>query len=484
VAIAQPTYPTTTSGLVTHLGSYADARTAGTVTRDALSPTSTITLTSGQQLRNVTINASSLSSATLISATSATDVIVENVTITGLADTKTAMVFTGCTGVKVRECRITAGGKGITFDACDRVEASGNDITLSTLTTSGFTGHGILFYANTVDHAGAVIAGNTITGTAFAHGIYSWGSDSAVLAGSVHASDVTITGNTVTNVVGGIWCSKTRGASVTGNTVRTCTDVGIDFEGSLDCTASGNTIAEAVGGALAALYNSKRIAFTGNTVTSSRTTLMGGGNEVATSNLFGFIRDTCEDILIEGNVFRCTGASRAGEINVWKNAQTLASSRVTVRGNRFYNGCVHVLGLASGVVIDDNEFYWDFDGIANGTIDVSQSNRVNVRGNTIVFSATIATTGASNSPIYLSQANAATTPQLTEVVVERNVVRNLSSLGIYMLSKTGASPDGSTYIIRDNLVATVDHSGTTSTNKSVTNNLNPTTYAASTVTSF
>lgn len=114
------------------------------------------------------------------------------------------------------------------------------------------------------------LSDNTISG--YSHGIQWWGGDAAIekdgaVGNERKASHGVIVGNTVTAVrKGGIWGSMGRQITVTGNVVDTVGDVGIDFEGCFQCTATGNTVVDARYAALAIFFNNRDIVFAGNTV--------------------------------------------------------------------------------------------------------------------------------------------------------------------------------------------------------------------------
>lgn len=117
-------------------------------------------------------------------------------------------------------------------------------------------------------------------------------------------TDVTISGNTVINAVGGIWGSMGRNVVVTGNVVGDCKDVCIDFEGCFDCTASGNTTSNAQNGCLTTIWINRNIVFSGNiaTISGENDTVIGGvyNSTASTENL---------SVSFVGNSFRNSGSS-------------------------------------------------------------------------------------------------------------------------------------------------------------------------------
>lgn len=447
-----------------------------------------ITLAAGQVYRDAVIDASGLTSSNLFTASGVDKILVENVRITNLAKTKGAFSFTNCDHVVVRNCFIESGGKGITFDACDDVSAIDNEIVLTTDSGSGFAGYGVLFYANSGAHQRAVISGNRITAVAtYAHGIYGWGSDSATVANPVYASDISVAGNVIHNSHGGIWFSKCQRVAVTGNTLYNCSDVGIDFEGCLDSSASGNTVVNAKLGALAALYNSKRITFIGNTVSADAYTaaLGGAGHLSDTSWLCAYVRDACEDISFVGNTFASTDASGwMGEVNVWKNAQTDASVRTTFRGNTFLRCGILAVGEARHILVDDNDFYGDFNDQTNGPVEIRQSDGVVVRNNRFSLVSDSAASARTTAPVRVTQNTAPTSPRATNVLVEGNQILNYPSTGIEVDLYNGTDHTG-TFIVRNNEVAVVWRRTSAAATLLVSGNVLPTApQTSSTVTTF
>lgn len=440
-------------------------------------PAGGITLTSGGYYRNLVVDASALTASSLFTATSATDIVVENVRITGLNSTsERAFTFTGCSRVTVRHCTISGCYQGIMFDACDDVAALGNVITVTASAGATGGGYGILFYANAAAHKRAVIAGNRIVATqTYSHGIFGWGSDSGVIANPVYASDIVVADNIVDTAEGGIWFSKCQGVSVTGNTVRNCRDVGIDFEGCLDSVASGNTLYNCKLGSLAVLNNCKRIAFTGNTVTADAfTSALGAGHLSDTSWLCVYVRDQNEDITITGNVFASVdGAGWMGEINIWKNGKTDATQRLRIGGNRFYRTGLYCVGEAGQLSIDGNDFYGDFNDQTDGPLVVIQSGGVAITDNRFALVSDSAANTRVKAPIRVIQNSVASTPRTTNVLVEGNQILNYPATGIDIDTYNGTDYTA-TFVVRNNEVAVVWRRTSAAATRLVSGNVLPT----------
>lgn len=401
------------------------------------------------------IDCTNLSGLTLFSGTSLTDVRLHGGRVTNLASTKVAVAFTSCNRVRVDSMTIGSGGGGIKFSYCNDVWATNNHVTVTADSGSGFFGYGVLHFAGNggASVSGFHFIGNTIIGTtpAYCHGIYWYGNDAAVTT-TVTITDGTVLGNIVENVTGGIWGANSQYVSVTGNQIKECLDVGVDFEACQDCAGVGNVVHNSKNGGLAALYSSKRIMFTANRVSSDRTTMLGGGSLGATTSNFVYVRDKCEDVLIAGNQFSCTGASSMGEVAVWKNAQSTASDRVVVRDNQFHNGCIQFFGQSVGATVEGNAFYFDFDYQA-AIVKISQTKNVVVRNNRFWGASNRTASSQGGSDILINQADVATTPRVENVLVENNWSVNTPSSGITVNTNNGTNH--TTFVVRNNVTDVV-----------------------------
>jgi hypothetical protein len=262
--------------------------------------------------------------------------------------------------------------------------------------------------------------------------------------------------------------------SVSGNVARTASDVGIDFEGCLDCTASGNILREVHLGGLAVIYNSKGIVFTGNQVESAGYTaaLGGAGHFAETSWMCAYVRDTCEDIDFVGNQFISRATGKFGEVNIWKNAESSASKRVAFTDNRFANCAVFTVGQAYDLSFEDNKFYATFEP-TEGTLLVQQTDGVLIAGNSFRLATAAAAAARGSSPIQVYQNSAATTPRVTRVVIEDNRVYDYPSLGIEVDTHNGTNYT-SIFAIRNNHVAKIFTRTSAAATKLIDGNVLPT----------
>lgn len=115
-------------------------------------------------------------------------------------------------------------------------------------------------------------------------GIQWWGGDSSTY-GAVGMSDLTISSCTVKNVSSGIWGSLATRVTVTGCSVETCSDVGIDFEGCTYSTATGCTVKDATNGGMTVFYASTNVAFTSCVVTGAGSAFKSFGTTTPNSNI-------------------------------------------------------------------------------------------------------------------------------------------------------------------------------------------------------
>ncbi|HEY7391318.1 MAG TPA: hypothetical protein VH640_22575, partial [Bryobacteraceae bacterium] len=147
---------------------------------------------------------------------------------------------------------------------------------------------------------GVTARNNTING--FRDALFYWGGDAdrTGAAGNPRwARNVNFTGNSVDGSNAGVWGSMGQGVTFSANTVRNVHDVGIDFEGTVDGRATGNTCMEAINGCATTFFLNRNIVFSGNTITQSNAAH-------PMLRLYGSkLRGKNENISITGNTFYC-----------------------------------------------------------------------------------------------------------------------------------------------------------------------------------
>lgn len=154
-------------------------------------------------------------------------------------------------GVRIRE----VAEQGIQMAGCQKV-------ALTNLQISGCGAKGVDQFQgiNIVTSRDVQVTGCRIDNAQ--HGIQWWGDDTGGWC-----ENLRISGNRVRRVDGGgIWGNRGRNVTVTNNTTEICGDVGVDFEHSQNCSASGNTVRDCKNYGLAIFYGSERITFTNNKV--------------------------------------------------------------------------------------------------------------------------------------------------------------------------------------------------------------------------
>lgn len=212
---------------------------------------------------------------------------IENITIIEIAEQ--GIILAGCRNVSISNAKISGcGAKGI-----DQFQA-----------------------INIVTSQDIAVIGCTINGAQ--HGIQWWGDDSRGWC-----KQIDIKKNFVRNVIGGgIWGNKGESISITGNSVTTCGDVGIDFESSRSSHATNNTVRNCKNYALAVFFSSKSILFAENKIYQDTNFGHGVG-------LTGEGQST--DITLSGNIVSVKGTNRCGLITDGANVAT----NVTVEKSTF-----------------------------------------------------------------------------------------------------------------------------------------------------
>lgn len=428
-----------------------------------------------------TIDGAAMASGPVVAVTG-DDVTLDGIRIAAPDDDQ-AVTFTGCDRPTAVDLVIPSCWKGITFTNCADAVAAGNDITITG--TAGTAGHGILFAKSGATTAsGFIFTRNAvhIGDSDWGHGIWWYGGDAATETTASVFNGV-VAQNVVEGGFGGIWGSCGQFITVGNNVIRDFYDVGIDFETCLDCNASGNVITRVRGGALASLYASRRLTFTGNTVWTDRTTKdLGGGALPPSSSFFVLLKHDGADITITGNTFASVGASVTGEINLFKSGASVGVSRVTISGNHFHNGVLYALGGQSELTIEGNKWFHDFD-VAEICNYVKQTSGVLVRDNDYWQAVDMAGSGEGYAAISIDQGNAASTPRCENVLIENNRVRNRPNTGIAVNTYNGTN--ATTYVVRNNLCANVYYESTGDPASAIrTGNIKPTDNSAATVTGF
>lgn len=152
---------------------------------------------------------------------------------------------------------------------------------------------------------GVTVTNNRIAGHRF--GITWWGGSAdpiggdGVITNARKCGNMSISHNNVSGASAGIWGSMGIGMAITGNYVTTCSDVGIDSEGSVDVAITGNSVANCLNGGITTFSLNQGVTISGNTVS---TTIANGKLIYVYCNS---MQEDNRDIVIVGNTMRSSG---------------------------------------------------------------------------------------------------------------------------------------------------------------------------------
>ncbi|SAK49524.1 Pectate lyase superfamily protein [Caballeronia temeraria] len=136
--------------------------------------------------------------------------------------------------------------------------------------------------ANSADPRAAVLfqycVGWSVTDCKFSnapYGVQWWGGDSSpnadgALVNARKCADGTVTNVQVSNCVAGVWGSMGTNVKIVGCHVDTASDVGIDFEGCTNSSASQNSVRNCTNGNFACFWWNDNVSFVGNTSHQNR----------------------------------------------------------------------------------------------------------------------------------------------------------------------------------------------------------------------
>lgn len=238
-----------------------------------------------------------------------------DVTVTAPNTTSNGIHVTDSTDVVIAGCTRVGGFRGIVVERCSGFEVHSN--VVRDLPTGGAYGI-IALGADHEIYSGGSIYSNRVVDCYF--GIALWGGEANSAQPGFIADDYTlqrirvfdnevVCTDPADNLIGCIYATRSRWVSIDENKVLGGRDVGVDFEYCADSSAHGNDVNDIVSGGLAAIFGSKRIAFTSNRVTFTRTkpgsASTSGVTWKGTSNSGLLLRDDPQDIRIVDNSFHC-----------------------------------------------------------------------------------------------------------------------------------------------------------------------------------
>ena len=245
---------------------------------------------------------------------------------------------------------------------------------------------------------GAAVENNNLTG--YRHGVMWWGGDAdptinGAIANERKVNTLNISNNVCTDMdMGNIWGAMGVSVIVSNNECDYSGDVGIDFEGCIDCIAIGNNVRNRTNGALALGFVNKNVKFTGNIAQTDT-------NGVYIVNLFGTTGSTYDnrDLVFSDNEIRAIG-----------NIKALISgptqfTNLVIDNNRLYNVNIDFNTTAfRNLSVENNTFIlsWDhttaFNAVAFQNFTNTGANSVvNIKKNSVI--AEVSQT-ATNNGVY------------------------------------------------------------------------------------
>jgi hypothetical protein len=284
------------------------------------------------------------------------------------------------------------------------------------------------------------ILGNSID-TAL-HGIQWWGGDSSV-SSTIGIQHLVIANNTVRNVKGGIWGSLGQFIDVAANDVDTCSDVGIDFEGCQDCTATGNSVHNAVNACYSTFYGCTRILIVGNTGLND--TANGAGGINAGYKAFAGASKTSTYVTVEGNSFTTPGHP------IITDAAGISDS--VIKGNTLINTATGARGIrllsANQMTVTDNTVRVTNCNVGIGNEGGSDSA---ISRNTIITTNDVSAAGSNSGGVFNYWVS--TTYPAARNIIKDNVVKGFVQ-GVFDDQWGSGAAAGCYTLIENNIVPSV-----------------------------
>ncbi|SPB15375.1 hypothetical protein NOV72_02601 [Caballeronia novacaledonica] len=224
---------------------------------------------------------------TMFSAENSSAIRLQGFSVVDISGSKGGYVFAGTRVVNVNVEQINADRMAIamfspsggeTYASLSNDLSSASDVS-SDVHVTDCTATNI---ANSDDPRAAVLfafcAGWSVTDCTFSNapfGVQWWGGDSnpevdGALTNARKCVDGTITNVQVSNCIAGVWGSMGSNVKIVGCDVDTASDVGIDFEGCTNSSASQNSVRNCVNGNFACFWWNVDVSFVGNTSRQSR----------------------------------------------------------------------------------------------------------------------------------------------------------------------------------------------------------------------
>lgn len=211
----------------------------------------------------------------------------------------------------------------------------------------------------------AYIAGNSVEGTGIAanavNASESVGGEVGYYRMHKHHSYV---GNTIKRARAGIFVGLGDGCTISGNTVETMHDVGIDFEGCINCVATGNTTKDCLNGGLASFLVGQGNMFVANKVVVNKTSDSESYTNISLFGGSGYTFSGSSDwlsMIVQDNIFEYYDASPSGTVKQLRVNLVPQFSHIKFSNNTLKNTVVRTSDSGSTVKaeIKGNHFYYD-----------------------------------------------------------------------------------------------------------------------------
>lgn len=344
-------------------------------------------------------------------------------------------IAVGCTVLR------TAAPAGVPYSGVI-TSGPGMNVCFDTVVTSpDTTGRGNNRHAASVDlyfaKSWAVLGGRSLD---VKFGVQFWGGNAAIIGGDgVEANERKCSqglavGFHAVNGMAGVWGSMGQGIEVVGCYVDTMYDVGIDFEGCIDCGAVGNNVRDCINGNFATFYFNRNVSFRGNT--------------------------------------SYQGTARP-HYRSYNSTQTVSNRNVTFSGNncRSPTGIISTIDLGGGSI---ESFDASFNTLHNVRVVATANNLkfANIIGNTMSFD-TVIVDGILNAAIFVGPVYGGGSGVITGNRIRSSVAQPAGCIGI---GAYGVDPNTSgVYDLWDNVIngfpidIATQHAGTSGSQRSFFN---------------
>ena len=335
--------------------------------------------------------------------------------------------------VYITNCRIVAsGGRGFDLN-------NGRDFHIMGCSVSSCSDIGIVI--------GAAAQHITVAASSFSnclHGVEFFGSSALSAEGvATFVQDMAITGCTAENIRGAaFWGSRGRRITVTGCSVKSCADIGIDFEGVHSGAITGNVVQGGTNAGISLFYDCQDVTIAGNSVLIDGT---GSGNSYGIwLTAQGVDRGYHRNIAITDNTVR--NSFTTAQIIDAVRADIDAAHQLNIVGNTIEDSRIYVRQGGRFVSIRDNYQQLSSMGTVMNAIVCEGLGDYDVTNNTIIKDGDSGTT-RSHSAIYTIYSSSSQSNQFYSITGNR--IRGYA----HSIADEAAGIGRSFAMIKDNLVS-------------------------------